>query len=118
MSTNSQEAQILEYLLAGNALTPLEALSKFGSFRLGARIFGLKKRGHDIDMEMVERNGKHVAQYSIKKKAGRDETHSGLLCEATSEPSHTMNGEQSRKVSLGFQGGDRNTPFETTQALS
>lgn len=50
------------------------------------------------------------AEYTLeKKKAGRDETHLGLLCDHAH--AQTLTGEQSRKVSLGFQGGDRNTPF-------
>ena len=44
----SQEKQILEYLLAGNTLTPIEALNMFGCFRLGARICDLRQRGYDI----------------------------------------------------------------------
>ena len=74
MSTDSQESQILEWLLAGNALTPLEALDRFGSLRLGARIHGLRGRGHDIQMRMVERNGKRFAEYSMaqKKRPGRE----------------------------------------------
>lgn len=65
MSTASQEQQILEYLQAGHALTPLEALNRFGCFRLGARIWALKK-SHDIQTEMVEENGKRFARYSLQ----------------------------------------------------
>ena len=44
----SQEKKILEYLLAGNTLTPIEALNMFGCFRLGARICELRQRGYEI----------------------------------------------------------------------
>ena len=39
----SQNEAIREYLEAGHSITPLEALNKFGCFRLGARIADLKK---------------------------------------------------------------------------
>lgn len=65
MSAASQESLILKYLQAGHALTPLEALEKFGCFRLGARIWELKKR-HDIHCEMVEQGGKRFARYSLQ----------------------------------------------------
>ena len=38
-----QKRQILEYLQAGNSLTQIVALNKFGSFRLSAVVFDLKK---------------------------------------------------------------------------
>lgn len=40
----SQKQLILDYLLEGNEITPMDALNKFGCFRLGARIADLKKR--------------------------------------------------------------------------
>lgn len=38
----SQTKQILEYLRAGNRITPLEALRIFGTMRLGARIWDIE----------------------------------------------------------------------------
>lgn len=65
--TKSQESAILEYLRQGNALTPIDALSLFKCFRLGARIFGLKKQGWNIEREMVKvPSGKNVASYRLK----------------------------------------------------
>ena len=56
---------ILEYLQRGHSLTPLEALKLFGCFRLGARIWDLKK-AYQIKKTMVEvGKGKRVAQYSL-----------------------------------------------------
>lgn len=63
---NSQNKQILSYLQQGNSITPLEALNHFNCFRLGARIFQLKKLGHPIETEMVYNNGKHFASYHLK----------------------------------------------------
>ena len=45
-SANTQRAQIANYLMAGNHIPPLEALNKFGSLRLSAVIFDLKKQGY------------------------------------------------------------------------
>ena len=64
----TQTAQILNYLRRGNSLTPLEALKCFGSLRLGARIFELKEAGHKIHSVLIERNGKHIACYSLAAK--------------------------------------------------
>lgn len=61
----SQNTEILKYLKAGNTLTSLEALNRFGCFRLASRITDLKKT-HNIKSEMVKVNsGKKVAQYSM-----------------------------------------------------
>ena len=67
-SSASQKDRIKAYLLAGNSITPLEALNKFGSLRLSAVIFNIKKEGVDIKTEKVKmENGKYVARYSINK---------------------------------------------------
>lgn len=39
---------ILRHLREEGSITPLDALSKFGCMRLGARIWDLKRRGHKI----------------------------------------------------------------------
>lgn len=65
----TQSDMILAALLAGEALTPLLALQRFGCFRLGARIWDLKKAGHEINMELIDiGNGKHVASYRLVQK--------------------------------------------------
>ena len=62
----SQNKEIRKYLESGNSLTPLDALSLFGCFRLGARIHDLKhKFGLNIKTEIVETNNKRFAKYSI-----------------------------------------------------
>lgn len=64
-----QQDAILAYLRQGNSLTPLEALNKFGCFRLGARIWELKHQGYDIRSELVRGDtGKHFARYRLIKK--------------------------------------------------
>lgn len=48
-------------------LTPMDALSCFGCFRLAARIFDLRKAGYIINTEMIEdeETGARYAQYSL-----------------------------------------------------
>jgi len=65
----SQYSRILNYLLAGNKLTPLESLRLFGCFRLGARIWEAKKAGYKVNKRMVETSsGAHVAEYWIDEQ--------------------------------------------------
>ena len=62
----SQAKRSLEYLKAGNGITPMDALDLFGCFRLGARIADLKRMGYDIVTERVKvEGGKYVARYHL-----------------------------------------------------
>ncbi len=64
MKTDSQNSQILAYLETGLSLTAVQALTKFGSFRLASRIRELKNDGHNIESVMIEtETGKRVARY-------------------------------------------------------
>lgn len=63
----SQNLQILSYLKKGKKITAIEALKKFGSFRLAARIGELKEMGYKIKPETVEKNGKRFAEYRLVK---------------------------------------------------
>ena len=64
----TQEKMILMYLEQGRSLTPLDALAKFDCFRLGARIYDLRVKGHHIHKKMVDvGNGKLVASYWLPK---------------------------------------------------
>jgi|TARA_R100000081_G_scaffold59966_1_gene29879 hypothetical protein len=64
----SQNKQILNYLLKGKKLTPIDALEKFGCFRLSARILDLRKEGYEIITENITKQGKTFAQYSMEVK--------------------------------------------------
>jgi len=65
MNPQSQNAMILKALNNGVKLTPLLALELYGCLRLGARIYDLKRMGHQIKTEIVTtESGKRVAQYS------------------------------------------------------
>ena len=71
MNERTQREEIASYLRSGKSLTSLEALQKFGCFRLPARILELKQRGWDIQKYMTPvGSGKRVAAYfEIRKTA-------------------------------------------------
>jgi hypothetical protein len=63
----SQEDMTLEALKNGE-LTAIDALKKFGCFRLAARIYRLRQAGHNIEKRMQRlNNGKNIAVYSLEK---------------------------------------------------
>lgn len=66
---NTQTDRILHALESGVKLTPADALSRFGCFRLAARIYDLRALGHDIQERMVEVDTREgvawVAEYSL-----------------------------------------------------
>ena len=68
----TQTQQIFEHLSRGGSITPLEALSEFGCFRLASRISELRKAGHPIVVERVKGkkpNGEPMsyARYSLRR---------------------------------------------------
>ena len=63
----SQTKQIADYLNKGKKLTPIDALNKFGCFRLAARIAELRNDGMNIITTSIKlKNKKLIAQYSLK----------------------------------------------------
>ena len=63
----SQNKQIADYLNKGKKLTTIDALNKFGCFRLASRINDLRNDGMNIVTKTIKlKNNKQVAQYSIK----------------------------------------------------
>lgn len=60
-----QTDQIRAALLAGVELTPIDALEKFGCFRLAARVADLRAEGLDIETVKETRNGKKFARYRV-----------------------------------------------------
>lgn len=63
--TKSQNAKILAHLSRGGTINPMQALKKYGCFRLASRIMDLRMDGHNIVSEMVRRNGVRFAQYKL-----------------------------------------------------
>jgi hypothetical protein len=70
----SQNELILEHLLKGKTITPLKALHVYKCSRLAARIYELKRRGHDIQAEYkVDETGTGYAEYrlALRDRFGR-----------------------------------------------
>lgn len=66
-SSATQCALIRDWLLQGNKITSLEALTMFGCLRLASRIHDLRERGVIIHTERIQvPSGKYVTQYSIQ----------------------------------------------------
>lgn len=68
---DSQCRAILTDLKKGDRITALDALNRYGCMRLGARIYDLKRQGHEINSAMTTvktRNGDtaRVAVYSME----------------------------------------------------
>ena len=62
----SQKQEILAHLKAGKGMTPIDALSKFGCLRLGARIYELRGEGYNILAQRYHTpNGAIVARYKL-----------------------------------------------------
>ena len=68
----THKTKILEYLSAHGSITPAEAFMKLGIYRLGARVFDLRRLGYPISttMEYVIRDGEQVkyARYSLSRQ--------------------------------------------------
>jgi Helix-turn-helix domain len=67
MTKSTQETHVLAALKQGYRLTPLIALRRFGTLRLGARIYDLKRKGYKIESRLVKVGEAHVAEYWIDK---------------------------------------------------
>ena len=61
----TQKQMIEEYLLAGNSITPIEALERFGCFRLAAIIHKIRKKRHVYTSMITNRHGNNFAKYSL-----------------------------------------------------
>jgi hypothetical protein len=64
----SQVKQILNYLQNGGKLTGIDALNKFGCFRLSARIHDIRAMGNSVQSRKVTRAGKRFAEYYIEEE--------------------------------------------------
>ena len=63
----SKQEKVLTHLQTHGSITPLEALEKYGSFRLGALIFNLRKEGYDIKTNIVPKKGYAKYTYNASK---------------------------------------------------
>ena len=67
MKKKTQEMEILKWLKRGKGLTPVEALRRFGCFRLAARCFDIRCMGYPITKTMITVNGSTFARYRLIK---------------------------------------------------
>ena len=63
----SDKERILEHLKQHKSITPLEALNRFGCYRLGARIWELRRDGHRIDTEIIHDKDQHGEEMRYAK---------------------------------------------------
>ena len=65
----SQSRMVLEHILAGNSITTLEAVHRFGSIQLPGRMIRLEKAGvalKKVRIKVLARHGKViVTKYSL-----------------------------------------------------
>ncbi|MBU1308795.1 MAG: helix-turn-helix domain-containing protein [Gammaproteobacteria bacterium] len=66
----TQEDRVLNHLMQGRTITPFQALNEYGSLRLGAIIYDLKHKGHNIinEWEHNQDTGKRYARYRLMPK--------------------------------------------------
>ncbi len=62
----TQKEMILHHLQTGKTITQREAIqSPINCYRLGARIWDLQQDGHNIEREMISKNGSTFARYYL-----------------------------------------------------
>jgi hypothetical protein len=57
------EVRLKNYLLSGKSITPLQALHRWGTFRIAVYVQRLRDKGYAIDTEMVKEGNKIFARY-------------------------------------------------------
>lgn len=62
-----QADRILAYMKEHGGITSLDASRDLGCIRLGARIFELKERGHDIKSEFIEVENRYGEKFRVKR---------------------------------------------------
>ena len=63
----SQRLKIKKWLEDGKTLTPIDALERFGCFRLAARIDDLRREGLEIETKYQHKDGKRFANYGLAR---------------------------------------------------
>lgn len=68
------QTRILKYMQKGHTLTALECQKKFGTLRLGAYIYNLKKEGYTIKSETIKGKNRYgdKTSYSKYKLVGKE----------------------------------------------
>ena len=65
MHSDTQNAAILSHLSRRKSLTALQALERFGCFRLAARIYDLREGGYRIESRVIDASGTRIAEYYL-----------------------------------------------------
>lgn len=66
----TQNSEVLNHLKRHKSITPLDALRLYNCFRLGARIYEIRRKGNVINMTLAK-GRKHYAVYTLLKEARR-----------------------------------------------
>lgn len=61
----SQTQAILDHMKRGESITPMDALRLYGCFRLAARVADLRESGHNIERQLIRKDGKTYAEYRL-----------------------------------------------------
>jgi len=70
LNARCQEAHVLRALLDGEQVTPMDALHRWGCFRLAARIYTIRQRGFPVLTTLCELEpGTRVAVYHLSREA-------------------------------------------------
>lgn len=64
-SNKTQMNMVLDHLAKGKDITPIEALERFGVFRLAAIVHSLRREGFEIATELVGNGRNKFARYSM-----------------------------------------------------
>tara|TARA_R110002020_G_scaffold159543_1_gene343449 strand:- start:967 stop:1188 length:222 start_codon:yes stop_codon:yes gene_type:complete len=64
--TLSRSQKLLNHMLRGRTINGRQALTRFGIYRLSAIIFNWRKKGFDIQTNMITRGGNTYAVYTLK----------------------------------------------------
>lgn len=63
----SQKKRLLNFLKKKGSITKAEAYRMLGIWNTGGRIHELRREGHKIDTEMVERFGRNARKMKVAK---------------------------------------------------
>ena len=72
MSKKTHCMRVLEYMRMHGGITPLEAWTELGVYRLSARIADLRKRGYDIAGKTVSVLNRYGEKCRVKRYALRE----------------------------------------------
>lgn len=68
----TQNEMLLHHMRVHGSITTMEAFSLYGVTRLSARIWELRKAGHNVIKTMeTNKNGKTYARYALKEEDGK-----------------------------------------------